>query len=152
MADEGNEDAKGLRTKLEETIGQNKVLTQQVSALTAEKLISEKGFDLVPAEELAAGGLEDMEQRASQLQAEKEAQRRDMVRSVFAQRGLEGQDLEVEIDKFLSGSSDTSGGVSATDQAAMESIRKTGSVAGEPVTHRLSTEGMTPRQMLESAF
>lgn len=95
------EDAKGLRGRLERAERENRKLKEQITVQTAQRLLADKGFDLVKPEELKGIDLKDLESKAEALQNERLDNARSVVRSRFMRQGLEGEDLEAAVDDFF---------------------------------------------------
>lgn len=144
-------DGGGLRAKLEETIAEANQLRQANAAFQAKDLIAANSWSLVSPEELAAGGLEGMAERGAQLQLEKEQQRTAMVESVFAQRGLQGDDLRLATEEFLAGTPQTDTGVTATERQTLENMQRLGQVSGAPAG-TINPENLSAKQKIQSAI
>lgn len=106
MSDENLETVDGgsLRKKLEEALAENKRLAQRVAASEAARVIAEHGYSLVKPEDLAGVPLDQIEEKAKELQESAEAEKREVVKSVLAElSGLEGSALDEAVDEFVSG-------------------------------------------------
>lgn len=108
-----------LRKKLEETLQRNKTLEELASTSAAKAAIGEHGYSLVKEEDLKGVSADQVEAKAKELQEQREASRLETVRSVLAERGLDGEDLEAAVEDFLGSKQSSSEG---EDFTGIESI------------------------------
>jgi hypothetical protein len=141
------ESGSGLRKKLEAAIASNKKLTEQLSTLRVKDLIVEKGLKYVKPEELAGVALDEIEKRATDLEASRRVERASIAREVFVSQGLEGDDLEAAVADLVSGSSKEK---SAEDEA-LERTSAARKVTGTPAP-LVDTSGLTGQARLEAVF
>lgn len=105
--DHGNEvdldkaDGGTLRKNLERVLERNRLLEEQASTSTARSVIESMDGSLVTVEDLKGVPADQIEAKAKELQGQRQAQRLETVRSVFAARGLDGEDLEAAVEEFL---------------------------------------------------
>jgi len=99
-----------LRKKLEEALKENKTLSEENATFKAGTVIEEHGFSLVKPEELAGVPVSQLEAKGKELQEQHQAQREELVRSVFEERGLEGDDLDTAVKDLLGGGEAPGGG------------------------------------------
>lgn len=98
---ERKEGGRGLRARLEAALAELKDSRQERASLKAEKVIGDHGLSLVKPEDLAGVSVDDLEERAKALQAERIEAQKDLARSVFAKKGLEGDELEAAVEDFI---------------------------------------------------
>ena len=115
---ETEESGSSLRNRLEETLAANKALNAQVSALTAEKVISTNGYDLVSADDLKDVEPDEIADRAEALQQE----RLDLTTKVL--QGRLGIDDPDQVKALLEGQTDG-------EKEARRRIKEVGSTAGD---------------------
>lgn len=107
--DAGNEidldkaDGGTLRRKLEEALAENKTLSGTLATFVAQKAVEEHGAGLIKPEDLAGVPADQVETKAKELVAQRQAQRTEVIRSVMAERGLEGSELDSAVEEFLAG-------------------------------------------------
>jgi len=151
MADEFDiESASGsaLRDKLEETLKTNKSLSSQNSELLADRVIREKGFSHISAEDLV--GLEpgEIEDKAQQLEDDAAKAEADTLRKVLSRQGLEGDKLDEAVASMLKSDGKSEQGVERSkDDDSFSRVRELNRSAGGPV--RTNTDGLSPRQKME---
>lgn len=104
-----------LRKKLEEALSSNKDLEQRLVTREAQSVIAEKGFSLVKPEDLEGVAPDQVEAKAKELHEQKAAERAETVRSVFEEKGLEGDDLDQAVEEFLTGEGVTPSGEEDVD-------------------------------------
>lgn len=106
---EREEGGRGLRKILEAALAENRKAYEENASLKAQRAVEVNGLSLVKPEDLAGVDVDDIEARALELQQEREAQRVDVVRTLFADRGLEGSELDKAVADFMeAGSGDGS--------------------------------------------
>ena len=115
---ETEESGSSLRNKLEEALAANKSLSSQVSAMTAEKVIGDNGYDLVSVEDLAGVDPDGIAEKAESLQQE----RLDLTTKVL--QGRLGIDDPDQVKALLEGQSDG-------EKEARRRIRDVGSTTGD---------------------
>lgn len=98
---ERTEGGRGLRARLEAALAELKESNQERASLKAQRVIEDHGLSLVSPEDLAGVSVDDLETRAQALQAEKLEAQKDLARSVFAKKGLAGDELEAAVDEFI---------------------------------------------------
>lgn len=121
---EEREGGKGLRRKLEETLTKLAKVNTEITTYRAEKIVREKGLNLVKAEELSGIPEGELVTRAEKLQTERLAERKQIAREMLEKRGLSGDELESELDSFLEPA-----GVAVTD--AFEGVNDVGRIQGD---------------------
>ena len=121
-------DGKGLRAKLEEALAEKRELQAELAALRAREVVREKGLDLVKPDDLKGVALDQLEQRAVELQQERERQQRELVRAALTRKGLSGTALDEAVEAFLAGDSAAEGGDGEQDVAGVAAR-----VGGAPV-------------------
>jgi hypothetical protein len=105
--DQGNEidlekaDGGTLRKKLEEAISENQSLSQEVVTLKAGTVIEEHGLSLVEPDDLKGVAPDQLETKAKELHKQRYEARVDTVKSVLAERGLEGDELDAAVKDFI---------------------------------------------------
>ena len=92
-----------LRKKLEEALSTNRSLEQEVVTSRAEKAIREHGYSLVKPEDLEGVSVDEVEAKAKQIHEEKLNRRTETVREILSDKGLEGEQLDSAVEKFLAG-------------------------------------------------
>lgn len=97
----GNESGSSLRQKLEDTVKLNKEMAKELRGFKAEKLIAEKKLAYVKPEDLADVDLAELENKALQLNEQKEGERKAVLRSVLAEQGVPEDQLDNQIEQFL---------------------------------------------------
>jgi hypothetical protein len=128
------ESGSSLRKKLEEALGTNKKLASELASVKAREVITTKGLDLVEPDDLAGVSLDDLEERAQQLQEQRLGVVRRYMERQLASQGLDGEDLSAAVEAALSGSpgADAEGG-DAEEMERFARVRQLGSVGGTPV-------------------
>ena len=141
------ESGSSLRRKLEEAYNDNRQLTTQLTGLTAKELIQEHGYGLVKVEDLLDTKLDEMAERAEQLQAERSGQQTDLARDMLAKRGLVGAELDKAGEDFLApaGTGDVSAHTRTREVAAIGGtaapLRETSGLMGlDAIEHALRTK------------
>ena len=141
------ESGSSLRRKLEEAYNDNRQLTTQLTGLTAKELIQEHGYGLVKVEDLLDTKLDEMAERAEQLQAERSGQQTDLARDMLAKRGLVGAELDKAVEAFLApaGAGDVSAHTRTREVAAIGGtaapLRETSGLMGlDAIEHALRTK------------
>jgi len=141
------ESGSSLRRKLEEAYNDNRQLTTQLTGLTAKELIQEHGYGLVKVEDLLDTKLDEMAERAEQLQAERSGQQTDLARDMLAKRGLVGAELDKAVEDFLApaGTGDVSAHTRTREVAAIGGtaapLRETSGLMGlDAIDHALRTK------------
>lgn len=86
-----------LRQKLEEALRENRQLRDLAVTTTAERVITQTGLSLVKPEDLAGVPLADIEDKAKQLQAERETQAQELIRAQLSAKGLAAEDVEAQL-------------------------------------------------------
>ncbi len=109
LDDDGNEidldkaDGGTLRTKLEEALTANKAWEKEVATSRAVSAIGEHGYDLVKPEDFEGVSPDEVAEKAKELHEQRLEARSETVRSILAERGLEGSDLDSAVEGFLEG-------------------------------------------------
>ena len=141
------ESGSSLRRKLEEAYNDNRQLTTQLTGLTAKELIQEHGYGLVKVEDLLDTKLDEMADRAEQLEAERSGQQTDLARDMLAKRGLVGAELDKAVEDFLApaGTGDVSAHTRTREVAAIGGtaapLRETSGLMGlDAIEHALRTK------------
>jgi|SRR5579884_2612469 len=121
-----------LRQMYEEAISQNRELAEKVTLYSAKEVLVEKGFDLVKPEDLKGVEPTKFEERAAELQKEREAQANDLLRAALLKRGVD----ESEVDSMLSALAGEQQAQTETAQAAAR-IGSVGRIEGnvEPLVN-----------------
>lgn len=125
----------GLRQKLEETLSQNKALASELAKLKARDVITSKGLDLVEPDDLAGVSVDQLEDRAQQLQEQRLGVVRRYMERQFRTSGLDGEDLEAAVEAALKGGGPGVGAEGGDDPEVVERfarVRELGSVGGVP--------------------
>lgn len=122
------EGGKGLRKLLEEALKETGQLRSVAAGAEAQRVIGEKGYNLVKAEDLSGVAVDDIPTKAAELQEQRVTERTNVVRGVLAGKGLEGEELDAAVEDFLGGS----------DQAAQEdspwgAVHESAAADGTPV-------------------
>jgi len=125
-------DGGSLRTMLQEKIGENNRLQQELHGMRASTLIQEHGFTLVSAEDASNIAAEDLETSLRSLQEERVVGQADTVRSVLAQQGLEGDALEQAVSNVFNGEVPAVAGVTSASAEASGRQRDLSSIPGKP--------------------
>lgn len=113
------EGGKGLRQKLEAALQEGRRLQGVATSAEATRVIGEKGYDLVSADDLKGVALDEIEVKAAELQEQKSAARADVVKSILAGKGLAGDELDQAVEEFLgSPAPDEQGGFGNVIEAA----------------------------------
>lgn len=112
-----------LREKLESTLAVNKGLTAELAKRTAD------GFKFVKPEDLEGVSYDQMAAKAAELEAQRAADRQQVLRDSLAEAGLSGEDLEAALARLKAG-----GGTPQTEQSkpAPSPFALTGSLGGTP--------------------
>ena len=142
-------DGRGLRAKLEETLGENKQLRSQNRQLLAEKVITSQGFDLVTVNDLAGVDLDKVESEAARLQAERTEQMRSFAEGRFKAQGLQGDALTRAVDEFVKGKPGAQQSAPPVDAGAYERAR---GVGGGTPTPQIPGDGLTASQKLRAGL
>jgi hypothetical protein len=90
-----------LRKRYVETHQQNEKLTERLVTLEAQAAIQEHGSTLVKVEDLAGVPVEKISDTVKSLHEKRETERQDLIRSVFAEKGLDGNDLDQAVSDFI---------------------------------------------------
>jgi hypothetical protein len=143
--EEGDEDytPKGLRKKLEDTLGQLRDVTNQLQTERAVNLIKEKGFTLVKPEDLKGVGLDELEKKATEVQETRNAEKLDVLKDVLRNRGVAEDDLEKEASALLA---------PPQQEDPVFALSKLISTPGTPVTGKPDMDKLVGRDKLEAAF
>ena len=134
---DGEEDGKSLRKKLEAALAENATLKGSVVELKAQALISEKGYKLIKASDLKGVDLDDIEKKAADLEAERFEQGKDVLKASLEARGLTGDALEEAVTQLF----EQSGNVQTV--TALSRLQQVGSTTGTPVP-RGGNENVAP--------
>jgi hypothetical protein len=116
-----------LRKKLEEALSKNRELEQRVVTSEVDRINREHGYKL-KAEDLGEVPVDQLEAKAKELHEQAQSQRRETIRSVFAERGLEGDDLDQAVEGFLSGADAPGGNPNPQDEIDFGDLPKLGGV------------------------
>ena len=95
------EGGKGLRKLLEEALKETGQLRGVAATAEAQRVIGEKGYSLISAEDLSGVALGDIEAKAAELQEQRHSERVSVVKGVLASKGLEGEELDQAVEDFL---------------------------------------------------
>src|SRR5210317_1720505 len=126
---EKREGGRGLRVLLEDALAAEKKALQEVASLKGQQVIQDRGLSLVEPSDLAGVPVDEIEERAAQIQEEKLEAQRDLARTMFAKRGLEGADLDAAVQDFLEPAvSDVSG--EHPDTGTIDTLRQAGNLPG----------------------
>lgn len=143
-------DAKGLRGLLQRSERERRKLQDQVVAHEADRLIRDKGLDLVKPEDLKGVKPEELEAKAQALQDDRLRTAREVVRSRFERQGLAGDDLESALDDFFGGQAPQSQSEIDTEtSAALGRARRLPVGAPAP---RIDTEKLQGMDAIEAAL
>lgn len=124
---EKREGGKGLRRKLEEALKENRQLRGVAVSAEAAKVIGEKKLSLVKAEDLSGVELDQLEAKAVELQEQRIAERTEVIKGVFASKGLDGEDLDTAVEDFLGGS-----GEAAQEDSPWSAVHEASAADGKP--------------------
>lgn len=124
---EKTQGGKGLRRKLEEALKENQKLQSVAAAAEAEKVIGTHGYDLITAEDLKGVGLGEIEAKAAELQEQKQTERLETVKSIFAAKGYEGEDLDQAVEDFIGDQSQP-----ASDGSKFRNVHESAAADGKP--------------------
>jgi hypothetical protein len=143
--EDGGEDLtpKGLRKKLEDTLGQLKEVTGQLQSERATRVIQEKGLTLVKPEDLKGVSLEELDKKAEEIQAERNNQKLEVLKDVFRLQGVAEEDLDAKASALLA---------PPTAEDPVFALGKLMSTPGTPITGKADMETLTGRDKLEAAF
>ena len=137
-----------LRQKLEETLDQNKSLSSELSGLKAQAVIQQHGLSLVEPTDLDGVDIGQLEQRALEIQEDRRGQQEKLARDLLAKRGLEGDELDRQVEDFLGPAPDSG---SHADADAFNRARQVGAMSGQP-TPAINPEKLTGVQAIEWAL
>lgn len=98
---ERDEGGRGLRQRYEAALAELKDRDNRLFTFEARNVIEEHGLSLVKPEDLAGVSLQELEERARAVQAEKVDAQKDLARTVFAKRGLAGEELDKAVEEFI---------------------------------------------------
>lgn len=143
--EDGEEDLtpKGLRKKLEDTLGQLREVTGQLQLERAAGIIKDKGFTLVKPEDLKGVSLEELEKKAEAVQAERNASKLEVIKDVLRGRGVAEESLDAEAEALLA------------PPKAEDPVFAHGNVMstpGTPITGKADMGTLTGRDKIEAAF
>lgn len=99
-SEEGTESGGALRDKLEASIADNRALREAL----ATQVVS--GFKYVKPEDLADAAPGDLQSRATEIEEQRTAERREVLQAELSARGLD----EEKIEELLNGADDASQG------------------------------------------
>lgn len=94
-------DGKGLRSKLEAALAENRELKKKVATSEAQEILRSNGYDLVKPEDLSEVPLEEMATKAKELQEQRLAERRTIVEDLLKARGYSGEELKAEVEAWM---------------------------------------------------
>lgn len=141
--DDSQETGGSLRTKLEAALAESKTLKDELGAMKAEKLIRDKGFSLVEADDLKGVDADKLEAKAAEVQAQKAEAQRVLIRDVLGRRhGVEGDELERLVDEYVG-----EGPAADTD---VDRFRASTSVAGKPAP-KVNVDKLDPFEKIKYA-
>jgi hypothetical protein len=143
--EESNESGGQLRKKLEDALKKSSELSQQLAVFQAEKLVVEKGFTTVKAEELKGVELDKLESTAAALHADRLKLQDDLLRDAFVRQGYEGDALEHQL-AFATGRE--AGGAAA---AALSNARNLGRLDSTPVP-AVDVRALSPLAKIEAGL
>ena len=86
-----------LRQKLEAAIAQNKELREKVAVAEASTVITNLGLKHVAAKDLIGVSSKELESKAKELDAQKQAEKDQFLKDALAARGLDGDQLDAAL-------------------------------------------------------
>lgn len=95
--DDDQESGRSLRDRLEAEIARNKEIATRLAKRVAQD------FPHVSAEDLAGVSPDELETKAAELNQLKKQEREEILRSTLEERGLSGEQLDVAVQKLVSG-------------------------------------------------
>lgn len=126
--DLGGQSGGQLRAKLEEALQTNKALAEENTLYKARDVLTEKGFDLVKAEDLKGVAPDKIEEHASKLQQDRKTLQENLLRDALSKQGFEGDELDAALQRMVGEQTQASEEAEATRR-----VREAGSVQGSPV-------------------
>lgn len=117
-----------LRQKLEQTIADNKALTERLSVHDAREFLADKGMTLVKPEDLKGIAPDQFEAHATKVQEDRRTMQEDLLREALGRQGLDGEELDEALANMVAKQAPQTEDAEATQRA-----RLVGSVAGTPV-------------------
>ena len=140
---EREQGGKGLRKILEAALDENRQAYQRLATVDAKDVIDQHGLTLVKPEDLA-GVTGDLTEAAQKLQAEREAQRQEVLRSVLAERGLEGDALDEALGDLLKPTGDAGG-------SGWSTVQEVAAIGGQRLNVTPDPENMSGLDLLIQA-
>lgn len=130
---EREEGGRGLRQRYEAALAELKDRDNRLSTFEARNVIEVHGLSLVKPEDLAGVSVAEMEERAKAVQAEKLEAQKDLARTVFAKRGLQGEELDKAVDEFVAPAVETAPqGFQSEDLTAIRELGRVPGSGGNP--------------------
>jgi predicted HAD superfamily phosphohydrolase len=105
--DKGNEvdleemDGGTLRKRYVDALNREKALNERLATAEAVRVIGEHGSKLVKPEDLVGVPVDEISAKVTELHTQRETERQEIIRSVLADRGLEGDDLDAAVKEFF---------------------------------------------------
>lgn len=118
--------ATGLRKHLSDANKVNRELTQRLVRSEAQAVIAREGLTLVSPEDFSGVGLDEVEAKARELQQAKLDARANVLREVYIEKGLEGDELEQAVADMLGSGQATS----TSSDSPEERMRRTDMIVG----------------------
>lgn len=97
----GSESGGTLRQKLEDALAANRDLHTQLVGYRAKDVIGEKGFKYVTPEDLTGVPLDDLADKAAEIEQSKQAQRETVLREVLTERGVPEDQFDTALAALL---------------------------------------------------
>lgn len=144
-SEDRNETGGSLREKLEAALAQNAQLATEVASVRAEKLIAAKEFQFVTPEDLKGVKLDELEARATALEAAGAKTAEAALRRLFEKQGLDGDSLDAAVKDAIGPKTDEA------DAAAAARVRAAANVAGTTPT-TVSAQNLTAEQKIAAGI
>ena len=103
-------DGRGLRSKLEEALGQNRQMSERLAELEAREVLQANGFDLVKPEDLKGIPAAEVKTRAEKIQQERVQLQDELLRKALERQGYKGEELEDAMQDLARNRAQSKGG------------------------------------------
>jgi hypothetical protein len=140
--DDDQESGRSLRDRLEAEIARNKEIATRLAQRVAQD------FPHVSAEDLAGVSPDELETKAAELNQLKKQEREDILRSTLEERGLSGEQLDVAVQKLVSGDGSAVEAESSVD-ASTARVASLGKLQG--TVPSASTDGLWGASKIRAA-
>lgn len=149
MADDGidpNATGGELRTKLTDTMRENRTLAEENHAYKAKELIATEGLTFITPDDLKGVAAADLKAKAIEMNTAKVGQLKSIAEDRFKAQGYQGAELDRMVTEFVEGKP-----AAHEDQAAYGRARSVGT-GGSPVTGTPNAEGMSAQQKMRAGL